>query len=492
MQPRLRREARRVRPVLRVHGAGRRRAAHPRGRLPPGRGSAGGVHGAGDPAGPGVRRPGPPLPAGHRLIGGGRPVRQRGRVPRVQLLAGERAAADRAGRSGERAVRAAARPAQRRRPAERGIRPQVPAPGRERPAGVQPRAAHPGRAQPGGARAGSLPPARRARGRGARPQVTTLPRPTPGADDVGPPEETIAGDPRPLSRPHILVVNGRKVRHPVFVIGAPRAGTEMLARAFKRTPGFHMTLGQRWVLPVVQAFARTPSLARGHPEAAATVLRDAFAQGWQIGPGCCLGCAAACREAGGTPGNRPCVAEQGITRYGDASPELLYCADSLVDAFPDARLVQIVRDGRDVVAGMLTDPPALAWFRPGFVNLDAEVTHPLLGVDNAPDRHLWVESTVAGKCAMRWRGTIRLMARLRTRLSAEQLVTLRYEEILRQPAAAAAALSAFTGAEIRPVEAQVSGTPLEPGAWRRTLAPSQAAEVENVAGEELRRVGYGS
>ena len=38
----------------------------------------------------------------------------------------------------------------------------------------------------------------------------------------------------------------------------------------------------------------------------------------------------------------------------------------------------------------------------------------------------------------------------------------------------------------------MSGTPLEPGAWRRLLAPSQVAEVENVAGEELRRVGYGS
>jgi hypothetical protein len=84
------------------------------------------------------------------------------------------------------------------------------------------------------------------------------------------------------------------------------------------------------------------------------------------------------------------------------------------------------------------------------------------------------------------------MARLRTRLSAEQLVTLRYEEMIRQPAAAATALSAFTGAEIWPVEPQVSGTPLEPGAWRRLLAPPQAAEVENVAGEELRRVGYGS
>jgi hypothetical protein len=303
----------------------------------------------------------------------------------------------------------------------------------------------------------------------------------------------VAGYPRPPStRPHILVVNGRKVRHPVFVLGAPRGGTEMLARAFKRTPGFHMTLGQRWVLPVVQAFARTPSLARGRPEAAATVLRDAFAQGWQVGPGCCLGCAPACREAAGTPGTGPCVSEQGISRYGDASPELLYCADSLIDAFPDARLVQVVRDGRDVVASMLADPPALAWFRPGFVNLDGESTHPLLGLETPADRSNWGEATVAGKSAMRWRGTVRLMAKLRMRLSAEQLITLRYEEMVRQPAAAASALATFAGVGIAPVEAHLTGTPMEPGAWRRLLTPSQVAEVELVAGEELRRVGYGT
>src|SRR5262249_62093922 len=106
-----------------------------------------------------------------------------------------------------------------------------------------------------------------------------------------------------------------------------------------------------------------------------------------------------------------------INRYGDASPELLYCADSLVDAFPDARLVQIVRDGRDVVAEMLADPQALAWFRPGFVNLDAEVTHPLLGVDAAPDRSLWADASVAGECAVRPRGASRPVAPPPTNLS---------------------------------------------------------------------------
>jgi Sulfotransferase family len=327
--------------------------------------------------------------------------------------------------------------------------------------------------------------------------VTAAPRPAPGAAGAGTvrsaPDGAMADLPRnPAARPHILVVNGRKVHNPVFILGAPCSGTHMLARALKRSAGFHVTLGQRWVVPVVQAFARTPSLARRRPDAAATVLRDAFAQGWQLTADSCLGCTAACQEAGGMTGTGPCVAEQGLSRFGDASPELLYCAESLVDAFPDARLVQIVRDGRDVVAAMLRDPDALAWFRPGFVNLESDAVHPLLGIESPADRQLWASLHAAGRCAMRWRGTVRLMARLRTSLTPEQLITLRYEDVVKRPAAAAAAVSSFLRAEVAQVEPRVAGTPMEPGAWRKLLTPAQVAAVERVAGSELRRVGYGS
>src|SRR5258708_37323003 len=82
-------------------------------------------------------------------------------------------------------------------------------------------------------------------------------------------------------RPHILVVNGRKVRQPVFVIGAPHSGADLLARALKRSAGFHLTIGQPSVMSVVNAFARNPSIQRGPGEGAGTVLRDAFAHAWQ-------------------------------------------------------------------------------------------------------------------------------------------------------------------------------------------------------------------
>jgi hypothetical protein len=297
-------------------------------------------------------------------------------------------------------------------------------------------------------------------------------------------------------RPHILVVNGRKVREPVFVIGAPHSGADLLGRALKRSPGFHATIGQRSVTGVVYAFARSPSIQRGRGEAAATVLRDAFAQAWQVTAHACLTCSQACRDAAGINGAGVCVAERDIRRYGDATPDLMYCAEGLLDAFPDARIVQIIRDGRDVVAAMLGDAALLSWFKPGVANVDSEFPNPFFGIETEADLAAWPRLSLAGKCAMRWRGSVRTMARLRSSMPAERLTTLRYEQVIRQPAAAARAVSGFIGADLAVigVGASESGGPtaIQPGGWRRTLTAQQVTEVEQVAGLDLRRVGYGT
>jgi len=289
---------------------------------------------------------------------------------------------------------------------------------------------------------------------------------------------------------HILVVNGHKVRQPVFVLGAPHSGTDLLARALKQSGGFHLTIGRSNVLRVIYAFARRPSIPHGRGEAAARVLRDAFAEAWQVSPHACIGCALQCRQAGGVTGVGPCVSTRSISRYGDASPDLLYCAHVLVDAFPDAQLVQVVRDGRDVVADMLADESALAWFRPSFANVDSEFPNPFFGIETEAEQARWTAMSLAGKCALRWRGAVRLAARLRKDLSNEQLTTLRYEDVVRQPRQAAVAVSDFLGAPTSAVALQAAkqaGT----GIWRYRLTSEQARDVEKVAGEELRRIGYG-
>ena len=293
--------------------------------------------------------------------------------------------------------------------------------------------------------------------------------------------------------PHILFVNARNVTQPVFVIGAPHSGVESVGRALKVSPGFHVTVGQQAVLQAVYGLARRPSLHSGRGDAAAAVMRDAFAQGWQVSPASCLECTPQCRSAGGLRQGEvgSCSELRGLSRYGDASPDLTYCAEALVAAFPDARIVQVVRDGRDSVAAMLTDQSAMSWFRPSVVNIETEFPNPFYGVEDESDRLQWPSLSDAGKCAMRWRGAVRIAAGLRRALPADQLKTLRYEDMARDPGGAAAALTEFTGSVIAaPVTPSARRAGTQQNEWRRTLSYGQFADVEKVAGGELRRLGY--
>jgi len=292
---------------------------------------------------------------------------------------------------------------------------------------------------------------------------------------------------------HILIVNARNVTQPVFVIGAPHSGAESVGRALKISPGFHVTIGQQAVLQAVFGFARRPSLYNGRGDAAATVMRDAFAQAWQLSPTSCLDCTPQCRSAAGLRPAEfgPCAEERGLARFGDASPELAYCAEALVAAFPDAQFIQVVRDGRDTVAAMLADEVALSWFRPSVVNIETEFPNPFYGVEDESDRLAWPSLSTASKCALRWRGAIRQAARLRKLLPEDQLKTLRYEDMARNPGAAASQLSDFTGSKIAaPVTPTTKHAKQEQNAWRRSLSYSQLADIEKVASEELRRLGY--
>jgi len=304
--------------------------------------------------------------------------------------------------------------------------------------------------------------------------------------------------------PHILVVNGTKVRRPVFILGSPHSGAELLARAVKRSAGFHLTMGRPGVLRVTYAFARRPSLAAERGRGAARVLRDAYADAWRISGHGCAECPDDCWRAaglrrpprgGGHAGAEPprCVEPRGVDRFGDASPDLLYSADVLLDAFPDAQLLQVIRDGRDVVADMLADQRCLAWFKPGLANLDEVFPNPFLGVEEDVERARWPKAAAAVKCALRWRGSVRLSARLRAQTPEEQLLTVRYEDLVRSPGATADGVSEYLGTQISKL-ALTNGKreigAAKVGGWRKRLTTRQLAQVERVAGAELGRLGY--
>lgn len=287
--------------------------------------------------------------------------------------------------------------------------------------------------------------------------------------------------------PHILVVNGTKIRRPVFVLGAPHSGVDLVARALRRVPGFHISAGHVSVLDAVYAVARQPSMAHTRESGTAVLLRDALAEAWQLTPVTCPRCPDGPVPARQAP--EPCRHAAEATRYGDAGPDLLYSATVLARAFPDAALVQIIRDGRDVVADMLDDERLLAWFKPGMANLEEELPHPFFGVETEEEREEYPGLSVAGKCALRWRGAVRLSARLRAELSDEQLMTLRYEEVPGAEIATAERLSEFVGARVSSVELVRSGDD-GTGSWRGRLTQRQHADVLSVARPELSRLGY--
>jgi sulfotransferase family protein len=300
------------------------------------------------------------------------------------------------------------------------------------------------------------------------------------------------------STPHILVINGTKVRQPVFVLGAPHSGTDLLARALKGTAGFHLTLGQPGVTRVTYAFARKPGIAAESGRGAARVLRDAYASAWRISPQTCAQCPAECRALLGPRADDdpdPCVEPRGVHRFADASPDLIYSTDVLLDAFPDAQLLQVIRDGRDVVADMLADERTLTWFKPGFTNLDEVFPNPFLGVEDYTDRVRWPKASLAVKCALRWRGSIRLSAKLRAQIPEDQLITLRYEDLIARSRKVTSDLSAYLGVPLAKsalsglVKAGGRGTDTI-GGWRNRLTDKQATAVDRIAGRELTRLGY--
>ncbi|MEU4831803.1 sulfotransferase [Streptosporangium sp. NPDC023615] len=288
--------------------------------------------------------------------------------------------------------------------------------------------------------------------------------------------------------PHILVVNGIKVRRPVFVLAAPHSGADLLARALKRSPGFHMTMGRASVAHVVYAFARRPSIA-GRGMGATRVLRDALAESWQLLPGACAECPPPCREAGGVTGAGPCTTSDAVARFGDASPDLIYSAPVLLQAFPDARFVQLIRDGRDVAADMLADPASLTWFKPSMLSEETEFPNPFLGVNSGEHSERWKAMATAGKCALRWRSAVRLSASLHHELPRDQLLTLRYEDLVSSPAETVDGLSRFLETRVPRVALLGPSVP-RVGIWRTRLRESDVELVSKVAREELARLGY--
>ena len=239
----------------------------------------------------------------------------------------------------------------------------------------------------------------------------------------------------------------------VFVVGSPRSGTTFTARALGSLPGFvDLDEVQPWK-------AAIPGLM-GRPESeVATRLRRILERVRLLG----LAAASA--------------ASSRRRRRASCSPPRC--------AYPEAVAVHVIRDGRDIVTSLLER----GW-------LSAERT----GTDDAllpfgsysrfwvePGReHEFSQVSDATRAAWAWRRYVTAAEAV-----PERTVRVRYEQLVTDPAAAAAPVAARLGVDAGLVTAAFAEAhDTSAGRWRRDLTPAQLTDAEREAGAELVALGY--
>ena len=240
----------------------------------------------------------------------------------------------------------------------------------------------------------------------------------------------------------------------VFVVGSPRSGTTFLAGAIGSVPGF-VDLGE--LAPVKAAV----------PELAALPATDAAQRLRRI--------LAVARRAGLV----------GAVRAVEQTPEVVHLLPAVALAYPDARIVHIVRDGRDVACSLLEK----RWLRPVQSGADDA------GLAYGSYARFWVEperreeferASDAQRAAWVWRTHVNA-----ARSSGVALFELRYEHLAREPTHAAEALAAYLDADpdsLSRALADVHATSV--ARWQRDLTPEQLEDVLSEAGELLVDLGY--
>lgn len=239
----------------------------------------------------------------------------------------------------------------------------------------------------------------------------------------------------------------------VFVIGSPRSGTTFLAGAIGSSPGF-VDLGE-----VAALKAAIPDLTSMSPAAAAKRIGKILTVTRRLGL-------------------------VGNLRGVEQTPETAFVTPAVRLAFPDARFVHIMRDGRDVVASL----HERGWLSAGRSGGDDA------GLPYGIQPRFWVEperrSEFAAASDVRraiwaWRRYVEAA------LAEPTAHVVRYERLAEELTAVVDDLATFLDTDPAVLGAALRGfSSSSIGRFREDLLPDQLGEIELEAGELLERLGY--
>jgi hypothetical protein len=254
---------------------------------------------------------------------------------------------------------------------------------------------------------------------------------------------------RTRSRPSL-----RRENRLIFVVGSPRSGTTFLGSSLGAQPGL-VDLGE--VKPLKAAI---PELARLPEQQAASGFRRRLEVVRQLGLA-------------------------GHLRGVEQTPETSFVLPAALRAYPAARAVHIVRDGRDVVCSLLER---------GWLGDEREGSDDA-GLSYGAHPRFWVEperadefrtASEATRAAWAWRRYVEA-----ARVAPERTLEIRYEELAKDPGAVADRLAAYLDLEPSPLRASLSKVfARSVGRYKKDLTPSQLADAETEAGALLKDLGY--
>lgn len=236
----------------------------------------------------------------------------------------------------------------------------------------------------------------------------------------------------------------------VFVVGSPRSGTTFLAGAIGAVSGF---ADLTEVTPLKAAIPELVGVPE--PEAAARIRRILER----------VRALALVRGARGV----------------EQTPETAFVLGAALRAYPQARAVHVVRDGRDVVCSLL-ERGWLSADRAG--GDDARLSY---GSEARfwvePERRMEFESASdAARAARAWNAYV-----CGARSVRERVLEVRYEGLGEW----APRIAEHLGIEQGPLDESLGRFhDRSIGRFRRDLSPEQLADVERIAGMLLRELGY--
>jgi hypothetical protein len=279
-----------------------------------------------------------------------------------------------------------------------------------------------------------------------------------------------------VSPPEILpdLVVRHTERRPIFVLGMSRSGTSLIAALLRKYLKVNFGTECQFVIDYYRRLARFGDLTQ-EPHfsfLAQEIAAERCFQRWRDRFGFQLDAARAAAEATAPtyPALLASIFEQfaayhGMQRWGEKTPSYDSDAQVLLNLFPNARFIHMVRDGRDV---------ALSGYRVFF------------GERNAY------------KAAGRWLAHIRAVRAFAATLPPDRLVQLRYEDLTTRPDETFARLIAFLeiddgdGALQRYIASHIADDlhGHNTGKWKTAFSPRDLEVYEAVAGDTLSSLGY--